>query len=564
MSDNESKNEDIKNNDFIRKFIKEDLQNGKFDNVHTRFPPEPNGYLHIGHAKSICINFGIAEDFNGLCNLRMDDTNPAKESMEYVESIKNDIKWLGFDWGDRLYFASDNYEKLYQLAIDLIKLGKAYVCDLNSDQIREYRGTLTQPGKNSPYRDRTVEDNLKLFESMKNGDFADGEKVLRAKIDMSSPNLNMRDPVLYRILRANHYRTENKWCIYPMYDWTHGFCDSFENITHSICTLEFEDHRPLYDWFIETLGLYHPRQIEFARLNLTYTVMSKRKLLQLVKDNYVSGWDDPRMPTICGLRRRGFTPEAIRDFCSKIGISKVYSTVDYSFLEFCLRENLNKKAKRVMVVIDPLKVIIDNYPKDKTEYLDAENNPEDPTTGIRKIPFSREIYIERDDFMIDPPKKYHRLSPGTEIRLKHAYYIKCVDYKTDNNGNVTEVHCTYDPDTKGGWSNDGRIVKGTSHWVSGSHGINIEVRLYDNLFLKENPDEVEENKNFTDYINPNSLKILNNCIAEPSLSSVLTGDNFQFLRQGYFVADKDYTNEKPVFNKSVGLKDSWAKLQKKG
>ena len=541
--------------DFLRNAVTEDLKNGRFDHVKTRFPPEPNGYLHIGHAKSICLNFGIAADFGGVTNLRMDDTNPAKESMEYVEAIQKDIKWLGFNWVG-LYFASDNYDKLYDLAIQMIKMGKAYVCDLNADQIREYRGTLTEPGKNSPYRDRSIEENLRLFDEMKNGKYADGEKTLRAKIDMASPNLNMRDPVLYRICRADHYRTGTKWCIYPMYDWTHGTCDSYEGITHSICTLEFEDHRPLYEWFLKTLGLYMPRQIEFARLNLTYTVMSKRKLLKLVKENYVNGWDDPRMPTICGLRRRGFTPEAIKDFCARIGVSKVYSTVDYALLEHCLREDLNKRAKRVMVVLDPLKVIIDNYPENEIEWFDAENNPEDPSAGTRKIPFSRELYIERDDFMIDPPKKYFRLSPGKEIRLKHAYYVKCVDYKTDSDGNVTEVHCTYDPATKGGWSDDGRMVKGTSHWVSAAKCIDIEVRLYENLFAKENPDEVEEGHDFTENLNPNSLKVIT-AKSEPSLAEVKPGEHFQFLRQGYFVADDDYTAAKPVFNKAVALKDSW-------
>ncbi|HOJ64054.1 MAG TPA: glutamine--tRNA ligase/YqeY domain fusion protein [Spirochaetota bacterium] len=554
---------DNKNKDFIREIIDKDLESGRFDRVHTRFPPEPNGYLHIGHAKAICLNFGIAKDYNGKCNLRMDDTNPTKESMEYVEAIKRDVKWLGFDWEDRLYFASDNYDKLYELAVQLIKMGKAYVCDLSPDEIREYRGTLTEPGKNSPYRDRSIEENLELFEKMKNGEFKDGEKVLRAKIDMSSPNLNMRDPVIYRILRYDHYRTGNKWCIYPMYDWTHGFCDSWEGITHSICTLEFEDHRPLYDWFLDVFNMHHPRQIEFARLNLTYTVMSKRKLLQLVKEGYVNGWDDPRMPTICGLRRRGFTPESIRDFCARIGVSKVNSTIDYAFLEHCLREDLNKRAQRVMVVLNPLKVIIDNYPDDLVEYVDAENNPEDSSAGFRKLPFSKVIYIEKDDFMIDPPKKYFRLSPGKEIRLKYAYYIKCVDYKLDENGEVVELHCTYDPETKGGWSQDGRIVKGTAHWVSASHGVKVEVRLYDKLFTKENPEEVEEGKTFLDYINKDSLKIIKDAIAEPSLAECKPYDLFQFLRVGYFVADPDYTKEHPVFNKSVSLKDSWSKIAQK-
>lgn len=552
-----------KNKDFIREIIDEDLKSGRFKEVHTRFPPEPNGYLHIGHAKAICLNFEIAKEYNGKCNLRMDDTNPTKESMEYVEAIKKDIKWLGFDWEDRFYFASDNYDKLYSLVIELIKMGKAYVCDLSQEQIREYRGTLTEPGKDSPYRDRSIEENLELFERMKNGEFKDGEKVLRAKIDMKSPNLNMRDPVIYRIMRYNHYRTGNKWCIYPMYDWAHGFCDSFEGITHSLCTLEFEDHRPLYDWFLDVFNMHHPRQIEFARLNLSYTVMSKRKLLQLIKEGYVNGWDDPRMPTICGLRRRGFTPEAIRNFCSKIGFSKVNSLIDYAFLEYCLREDLNKKAERVMVVLNPLKVIINNYPDDKVEYLDAEKNPEDPSAGYKKLPFSKIIYIEKDDFMINPPKKYFRLSPGKEIRLKYAYYIKCVDYKLDENGEVIEVHCTYDPETKGGWSNDGRIVKGTAHWVSASHAVKIEVRLYDKLFTKENLEDIEEGKTFLDYINKDSLKVIKDALAEPSLRERKPEEIFQFLRHGYFVADFDYTEERPIFNKSVNLKDSWSKIQSK-
>ncbi len=550
---------------FIRNIIDEDLKNNKNDGrVHTRFPPEPNGYLHIGHAKSICINFGIAADYNGLCNLRFDDTNPSKEDVEYVESIQDNVRWLGFDWEDRMFYASDYYGQLYEYAIQLIKKGKAYVCDLGPDEVREYRGTLTEPGKNSPYRDRSIEENLDLFERMKAGEFADGSRVLRAKIDMASPNLNMRDPVIYRILRATHHRTGDEWCIYPMYDFAHGLSDSIEGITHSICTLEFEAHRPLYDWFLDELEVYHPQQIEFARLNLNYTVMSKRKLKTLVDEGLVSGWDDPRMPTISGLRRRGYTPQAIREFADRIGVAKADSTVDIALLEHCLREDLNLRAPRVMAVIDPLKIIITNYPEGQVEEFDAENNPEDPSAGTRKIYFSREIYIEQEDFREDPPKKFFRLSPGKEIRLKHAYYIKCEKViKDEKTGNIIELHCTYDPETKGGWSQDGRKVKGTSHWVSATHAVAAEVRLYDRLFIKENPEQTKEGGDFRDFINPHSLEVLSNCMVEPDLAKAAPFSNFQFLRQGYFCVDPDSTPGKPVFNRTVPLRDSWAKIEKK-
>ena len=552
--------------DFIRDIVKEDIKNNKNNGaVITRFPPEPNGYLHIGHAKSICLNFGVALENNGRCHLRMDDTNPAKEDTEYVESIMNDVKWLGFNWKDNMYYASDYYERLYEYAVKLIKIGKAYVCDLTPDEMREYRGTLTVPGKDSPYRNRSVEENLDLFERMRNDEFKDGEKVLRAKIDMTSGNINMRDPVIYRIQHIEHYRTGNKWCIYPMYDFTHCLSDSIEGITHSICTLEFEDHRPLYDWFLDELKVNcHPQQIEFARLNINYTVMSKRKLLQLVKENHVNGWDDPRMPTISGMRRRGYTPESIRDFAGRIGVSKVNSTVDIALLEHCLREDLNKRAQRAMAVLNPLKVIITNYPDDKEELLNAENNPEDESMGSRKIPFSKVIYIEKDDFKEEAPKKYFRLSPGKEIRLKHAYYITCVDYKKDEKtGEVTEVYCTYDSATKGGWSNDGRKVKGTSHWVSAKHALKAEVRLYEHLFNKENPEEAEEGKTFLDNMNPNSLEVLTDCLVEPSLKDAKPNNKFQFLRQGYFSVDPDTKDGRLVFNRTVTLKDTWAKIEKK-
>ena len=550
----------IKN--FIQKIIEEDIANGKNGGkVVTRFPPEPNGYLHIGHAKSICLNFTLASQYGGRTHLRYDDTNPVKEEVEYIKSIEEDVRWLGFNWKEHLYYASDYFDKMYEWALELVKKGKAYVDDLTAEEIREYRGTLTKPGKESPYRNRSIEENLDLFEKMKNGEFPDGSKTLRAKIDLSSGNINMRDPVMYRIVRAAHPRQGDKWCIYPMYDWAHGLEDSIEGITHSICTLEFEGHRPLYDWYLDQLPeLHHPQQIEFARLNLSYVVMSKRKLLRLVKEGYVSGWDDPRMPTISGLRRRGYTPESIREFSTRIGVAKTDSIVDYALLEYCLREDLNKKATRRMVVLDPLKVIIDNYPEDQLEWMDGENNPEDPDSGSRKIPFSRELYIEKDDFMIDPPKKYFRLSPGREIRLKHGYYVRCTDYETDENGDVSVVHCTYDPASRGGWTDDGRKVKGTSHWVSASHAEEIEVRMYSTLFTKENPDE---DADFVESLNPDSLSVIEKAYAEPALKDASAGENFQFLRQGYFCVDRDSTAEKPVFNRTVTLKDSWSKKAKK-
>lgn len=554
--------------DFIRNIIAEDLKSNKNNGrVATRFPPEPNGYLHIGHAKSICLNFGIAaENTGGTCNLRFDDTNPTKEDVEYVESIKEDIKWLGFNWGDRLFYASDYFEQLYQYAIQLIKDGKAYVCSLSLDEIRENRGTLTQPGKDSPYRNRLIGENMDLFERMRAGEFEDGAYVLRAKIDMSSPNLNMRDPTIYRIRRVKHHRTGKKWCIYPMYDFTHCLSDSIEGITHSICTLEFENNRPLYDWFLDQLKLKsHPQQIEFAPLNLSYTVLSKRILARLVKEGYVSGWDDPRMPTIAGMRRRGYTPESIRNFCGRIGVAKRASMVDIALLDHTLREDLNKRAYRVMAVLRPLKVVIVNYPENQVEELDAENNPEDLQMGSRKIPFSRILYIEQDDFCEDPPKKYFRLAPGREIRLKHAYYIKCIDVVKDKEtGEIVEIHCTYDPETRGGWSKDGRKVKGTSHWVSASHSIKTEVRLYDHLFTKENPLD-DKNNDFINHLNKNSLTVLTSCQVEPSLAEAAIGSCFQFLRQGYFCIDSiDSCKEKLVFNRTVSLRDSWAKIQKQG
>ena len=551
--------------DFIRTIIDKDLEEGKNQGrVHTRFPPEPNGYLHIGHAKSICLNFGLAAEYGGLCNLRFDDTNPIKEEQEYVESIMEDIRWLGFGWEDRLFYASDYFDKLFEYAVELIKRAKAYVCDLNADEIRNYRGTLTEPGKDSPYRNRSVEENLDLFERMREGEFPDGSRTLRAKIDMSSPNLNMRDPVMYRILRATHHRTGDGWCIYPTYDWAHGQSDSIEGISHSICTLEFEDHRPLYDWFLDQLGVHHPQQIEFARLNLSYTMMSKRKLLQLVEEETVTGWDDPRMPTISGLRRRGYTPESIRDFCDRIGLAKRESMVDIALLEHCLREDLNKRAPRVMAVLQPLRVIIDNYPEGKVEMLDAENNPEDPSMGTRKIPFSRELYIEHEDFREDPPKKFFRLSPGREVRLKHAYYIKCEKVvKDQETGEIVEIHCSYDPETRGGWSKDGRMVRGTLHWVSVPHSVEVEVRLYDHLFTKEDPAEGEEGVDWRSYLNPKSLEILTSCRIEPSLAETKPGDWFQFLRKGYFCLDSvDSSTEKHVFNRTATLRDTWAKIEK--
>lgn len=548
---------------FIKTIIEEDLRSGKHKGrVHTRFPPEPNGYLHIGHAKSICLNFGLAQEYGGKCNLRFDDTNPTKEEMEYVESIMADVKWLGFDWEDRLFFASDYFGQLYDYAVQLIKAGKAYVDDLSSDEIREYRGTLTRPGKNSPYRDRPVEENLDLFRRMRDGEFPDGSRVLRAKVDMSSPNINLRDPVMYRILHATHHRTGDKWCIYPMYDWAHGQSDSIEGITHSLCTLEFESHRPLYDWFVEELGIYAPQQIEFARLSLNYTVMSKRKLLKLVRDRHVSGWDDPRMPTLSGLRRRGYTPEAIRNFSEMIGLAKANSTVDISQLEYAVREDLNKRSLRMMAVLNPLKLVIVDYPEDKVEELEAVNNPEDESAGTRMVPFCRELYIDREDFEEHPPKKYFRLAPGKEVRLKHAYYVTCTKVVKDAAGNITEVHCTHDPATRGGWSEDGRKVKGTIQWVSARHAVHAEVRLYDHLFTRANPDDNKDGGDFLDYLNPDSLQVIKDAKLEPALAAAKTGDFYQFLRIGYFVPDSvDSRPDRLVFNRTVSLKDSWAKIQ---
>jgi len=548
---------------FIRDAILEDIKTGRFGGrVHTRWPPEPNGYLHVGHAKAMCIDFGMALEF-GKCNLRYDDTNPVKEDVEYVESIKEDIHWLGFDWQDREFYASDYFEQLYEFAAKLVKKGKAYVDDQSADEIRERRGTLTAPGKESPYRNRSVEENLDLFERMRKGEFPDGARVLRAKIDMASPNMNMRDPVMYRILHAEHHRTGDQWCIYPMYDFAHGQCDSIEGITHSLCSLEYEDHRPLYDWFLDELEIYHPRQIEFARLNLTYTVMSKRKLLRLVNDKFVRGWDDPRMPTLAGLRRRGYTPESIRGFAERIGVAKADSIVDIQLLEHCLREELNKRAPRVMAVLRPLRVVIDNYPAGQVEEMDAVNNPEDPNAGTRKVPFSRVLYIEQEDFREDPPKQFYRLAPGREVRLRYAYFIKFVKVVKDTQGQIVELHCTYDPATRGGDAPDGRKVKSTIHWVSAAHALEAEARLYDYLFTKPNPDDVEEGQDFLDYVSPNSLEVLTGCKLEPSLADAKPGSKFQFERQGYFCVDPDSTEGKLVFNRTVSLKDTWAKIEKK-
>jgi glutaminyl-tRNA synthetase len=550
--------------DFIRAIVAEDLKTNKWEGrVHTRFPPEPNGLLHIGHAKAICLNFGIAaENEGGLCNLRFDDTNPIKEEQEYINSIIEDVRWLGFDWQDRLFYASDYFEQMYQYAVQLIKAGKAYACDLDAEQIREYRGTLTRPGKDSPYRNRSVEENLNLFEHMRAGEFPDGSRTLRAKIDMASPNLNMRDPVMYRILHTTHHRTGQAWCIYPTYDWAHGLEDSIEGITHSICTLEFENHRPLYDWFLNELGVHHPQQIEFARLNLTYTVMSKRKLLQLVQEGHVSGWDDPRMPTISGLRRRGYSPESIRNFCKRISVNKFNSTIDIALLEHCVREDLNRTSPRVMAVLRPLKVIIDNYPKEKVEELEAINNPEDTSAGTRKVPFSREFYIEQEDFMENPPSKFYRLAPGREVRLRYAYFITCSDVVKDKSGEIVELHCTYDPATRGGDSPDGRKVKSTLHWVSAAHSLQAEVRLYDHLFTKENPDDVPEGDDFKSNLNPNSLEVLKSCRVEPSLAEAPPGSRYQFERLGYFCVDPNSSDGKLVFNRTVSLRDPWAKIRK--
>jgi len=548
---------------FIREIILEDLKTNKWGGrVHTRFPPEPNGYLHIGHAKSININFGLAAEFGGKCNLRFDDTNPSKEETEYVDSIIEDVRWLGGDFEDRLFYASDYFQQLYEWAVQLIKAGKAYVCDLTADQVREYRGTLTEPGKESPWRNRSIPENLELFERMKAGEYPDGARTLRAKIDMASRNLNMRDPVMYRILHAEHHRSGDKWCIYPMYDFTHGESDSIERITHSICTLEFEDHRPLYDWYLEQLGIYHPQQIEFDRLNLTYTLLSKRKLLTLVQEKYVSGWDDPRMPTITGIRRRGYTPEAIRNFCRAIGVSKTNGTIELSLLEHHVREDLNKRALRVMGVLRPLRVVIDNYPEGQTEEMEATNNPEDPSAGTRKVPFSRVLYIEQDDFREDPPKQYFRLSPGKEVRLRYGYFITARSVVKDASGQIVEVHCTYDPATRGGNAPDGRKVKSTIHWLSAAHAIEAEVRLYDNLFAVENPNVVPEGQEFTVNLNPTSLEVVPSAKLEPGLRGAAVGARYQFERLGCFCVDKDSTPDKLVFNRTVGLRDAWAKIEK--
>jgi glutaminyl-tRNA synthetase len=551
--------------DFIRTIVIEDLRVGRnYGRVSTRFPPEPNGYLHIGHAKAISIDFGVAAEFGGACNLRFDDTNPAKEEVEYVDAIIDDLHWLGWDWGDRLYYASDYFEKLYDYAVQLIRLGKAYVCSLTAEEIRQYRGTLTEPGQNSPYRDRSVEENLNLFRRMRAGEFEDGVHVLRAKIDMASPNLNMRDPTVYRIRRVSHHRTGDAWCIYPMYDFTHCLSDAIEGITHSFCSLEFEDHRPLYDWFLDELKTEnHPRQIEFARLNLNYTVMSKRKLRYLVEEGHVSGWDDPRMPTLCGLRRRGYTSEAIRDFLERVGVAKRDSVVDIGLLEYSIREDLNRRAQRVMCVLKPLRLVIDNYPEDQVEEMEVVNNPEDPNAGTRRVPFSRVLYIEKDDFKEIAPKKYYRLFPGQEVRLRSAYLVTCTGVvKDEATGEVVEVRCTYDPASRGGSSPDGRRVKGTLHWVSAAHAQEVEVRLYDHLFTKENPVDLEEGENFTDFLNPHSLEILRGCRIEPFAAGAAPGTRLQFERQGYFCVDSvDSTAEAPVFNRTVSLRDSWAKIE---
>lgn len=556
---------DIRGIDFIRATIIKDNETGKYGGrVHTRFPPEPNGYLHIGHAKAFHLDFGVAAEFGGLCNLRFDDTNPTKEEVEYVDAIQDDIHWMGYDWGDRLFYASDYFPQLYDYAVQLIKDGKAYVCDLSADEIRDYRGTLTEPGKESPYRARSVEENLDLFERMRKGEFPDGSRTLRAKIDMAAANINMRDPVIYRILHAKHHRTGDEWCIYPMYDFTHCLSDSIEAITHSLCSIEFEDHRPLYDWFLDQLDVHHPQQIEFARLNMTYTVMSKRRLRQLVEERHVSGWDDPRMPTLCALRRRGFTPEAIKAFLDRIGMAKADSIVDIKLLEHCVREDLNKHSPRVMAVLRPLRVVIENYPEGQTEELEAVNNPEDPGAGTRKVAFSRVLYIEKEDFMENPPKKFYRLAPGREVRLRYAYFVKCVDVvKDERTGEVIELRCTYDPQTRGGDAPDGRKVKATLHWVSAEHALDAEVRLYNNLFTRENPMDVEEGKDFKDYISRDSLETLSSCRVESSLKAARPGSRFQFERMGYFCVDSvDSTPEQLVFNRTVTLRDQWARIQK--
>lgn len=552
------------NLDFIRQEVEKDLADNTYDGkVHTRFPPEPSGYLHIGHAKAICISFGIAEDYGGLYNLRFDDSNPITEEHEYVEAIKRDVRWLGFDWEEREFYASDYFETLYGYAIKLIEKGKAYVCDLTPDEMRGYRGTLVEPGKDSPYRTRSVAENLALFRGMRSGEFPDGSRTLRAKIDMASPNLNMRDPVMYRVLRAPHYRYGTEWCIYPTYDFTHGQSDSIEGITHSLCDVQFEDHRPLYDWFLEALEIYRPRQIEFARLNLTHTVLGKRKLRVLVQEGHVNDWDDPRLPTLAGMRRRGYTPAAIHDFCNRIGVSKADNLIEMSQLEYSIRTDLNQRAPRVMAVLNPVKVVIDNYPDGEVEWLEAENNPEDAQAGTRQIPFSRELYIEREDFMEDPPRKFFRLAPGREVRLKHAYYVTCESVVKDpGTGEILEIHCTYDPGTRGGWSDDGRRVRGTLHWVSAAHAVNAEARLYESLFTEREPENAADGTDWTAFINPNSLEVLTGCKVEPSLVGVPPGTRYQFLRMGYFCVDPDTTAEKLVFNRTVPLRDSWAKIQR--
>jgi glutaminyl-tRNA synthetase len=558
MAENET------NRSFITDIVDEHNKSGRFEGqVHTRFPPEPNGYLHIGHAKSIVLNFGLAEQYGGLCNLRFDDTNPAKEEQEYIDAIMEDVSWLGYDWGDRLYFASDYFDQLYDMAVELIKIGRAYVDELSPDEIREYRGTLKEPGKESPYRDRSVEENLALFEKMRDGGFKEGEAVLRAKIDMASGNINMRDPVMYRILNAHHPRTGDKWKIYPMYDFAHGQSDSIEGVTHSICTLEYEDHRPLYDWYLDNIELYHPQQIEFARLDITHTVLSKRKLIRLVQEGHVNGWDDPRMPTIAGLRRRGYTPESIRNFAEDIGVGKVKGVVEMHKLEYHIRDHLNKVANRVMAVVNPLKVVIENYPEGEVEMMDAVNNPEDESAGTRTVPFSRELYIERDDFMEEPVKKFFRLAPGREVRLRWGYFITCTDVVKDESGEIVELRCTYDPETKGGQAPDGRRVKATLHWVSASHAVQAEARLYESLFTVEDPD-ADKDKDFTELINPNSLMVVDPIYIEPYIQEASVGDRFQFERLAYFVVDPDSTEDKLVFNRTVTLRDQWVKQQQKG
>jgi glutaminyl-tRNA synthetase len=548
--------------DFIREAVAEDLRSGRFDRVCTRFPPEPNGYLHIGHVKAFNIDFGVAEDFGGVCNLRFDDTNPAKEETEYVEAQKADIRWMGYDWGDREFYASDYFEQLYEWAVQLIKDGKAYVDSLSPDEIKDYRGAFGVPGKESPYRDRSVEENLDLFERMRAGEFAEGECVLRAKIDMQSGNMNLRDPVMYRILHTEHHRQGDKWCIYPMYDWAHGQSDSLEGVTHSFCDLGYEEHRPLYDWFLDQLGIFHPRQIEFARFNLTHTILSKRYLLRLVQEGAVSGWDDPRMPTITGMRRRGYTPEAIRDFMDRIGVAKADNLVDMALLEYCQRQDLNLRAPRVMAVLQPLRVVLTNYPEGQVEQVEAENNPEDASAGTRLVPFSRVLYVEQEDFREDAPKKWFRLAPGQEVRLKHAYYITCQEVVKDESGQVVELRCTYDPESRGGSSPDGRRVRGTLQWVSAEHALDAEARLYDPLLTLADPNEVEEGKDYSDYINPDSLQVLTGCKVEPSLAGAEPGSRYQFLRLGYFCVDPDTTAGTLVFNRTVTLKDTWAKIEK--